>query len=75
MKKLFKVFVVMCLFFILCSCEGDNNTVEIDVRDYGKIVIELYPDVAPRTVSNFKKLVEEKFYDSNRRSYWYWKWW
>ncbi len=63
MKKLFKVFVVMCLFFILCSCEGDNNTVEIDVRDYGKIVIELYPDVAPRTVSNFKKLVEEKFYD------------
>ena len=27
------------------------------------IIIRLYPDVAPETVENFKKLVSEKFYD------------
>ena len=49
--------------FILCSCGNDNNIVEIDVQDYGKIVIELYPDMAPITVKNFKKLVSEEYYD------------
>ncbi len=63
MKRLFKLLVVFCFIMFLCSCGSDNNIVEIDVRDYGKIVIELYPDIAPRTVSNFKNLVEEKFYD------------
>ena len=29
----------------------------------GKIVIELYPDFAPGTVANFKKLIRKKFYD------------
>lgn len=33
------------------------------VKDYGQIVIELYPDKAPITVANFKKLVGEKFYN------------
>ena len=30
---------------------------------FGKIVVELLPDLAPKTVENFKKLVEKKFYD------------
>ena len=29
----------------------------------GKIVIELYPDKAPKTVENFLKYVDDKFYD------------
>ena len=29
----------------------------------GKIVIELYPDSAPVTVANFRKLIKRKFYD------------
>lgn len=40
-----------------------GNTAVIDVKDYGKITIELKPDVAPITVGNFKKLVSEHFYD------------
>ncbi len=64
MKKLFKMLVICSFLILLCSCDSnDNNVVEIDVQDYGKIVVELYPDIAPRTVRNFKKLVNEKFYD------------
>ena len=40
-----------------------TDYVMIKVKDYGDIVIRLFPDVAPLTVQNFKKLVSEKFYD------------
>lgn len=40
-----------------------TNYVLITVKNYGTILIELYPDVAPITVANFQKLVSEKFYD------------
>jgi peptidyl-prolyl cis-trans isomerase B (cyclophilin B) len=30
---------------------------------YGEMTIALWPDVAPKTVENFKKLANEKFYD------------
>ncbi|MCR5113901.1 MAG: peptidylprolyl isomerase [Acholeplasmatales bacterium] len=43
-----------------------NNTnpqVEIDVTDFGKITVELFPEVAPITVKNFLSLVDDKFYD------------
>ncbi len=45
--------------------ESDNATdyVRIDVKDMGSIVIRLYPDVAPKTVANFKSLVSKGFYD------------
>ncbi|MBR6427754.1 MAG: peptidylprolyl isomerase [Clostridia bacterium] len=29
----------------------------------GRIIIELYPDIAPLTVENYKELVQRKFYD------------
>src|SRR3954471_20886894 len=29
----------------------------------GEMVVEFWPDVAPKTVENFKKLANEKFYD------------
>lgn len=40
-----------------------GNTAVIDVKDYGKITVELKSDIAPITVGNFKKLVSEHFYD------------
>lgn len=42
---------------------NDSNTAVIDVKDYGKIVVELDPKSAPITVENFKKLVKQGFYD------------
>jgi len=43
--------------------ENMPNIVQIEMTNGGKIVIELYPDIAPITVDNFKKLVSQKFYD------------
>lgn len=37
--------------------------VEIKIKDYGTIKLELDPNEAPITVENFMKLVNEKFYD------------
>ncbi len=41
----------------------DIHFVEICVKDYGKMVLLLDATSAPRTVANFLKLVEEKFYN------------
>ncbi len=37
--------------------------IEIVMKDGGVITAELYPDIAPQTVENFKKLIEENFFD------------
>lgn len=37
--------------------------VSINGSEERQILIRLFPDVAPETVTNFKKLVSEKFYD------------
>jgi peptidylprolyl isomerase len=39
-----------------------ENTVYLDIL-YGRIVIELRPELAPKTVARFKELVRQKFYD------------
>lgn len=41
---------------------ADNPRVAL-VTHFGTIELELLPDLAPRTVSNFLTLVDEKFYD------------
>jgi peptidyl-prolyl cis-trans isomerase B (cyclophilin B) len=40
-----------------------NEVAVLKFKDYGDIVVEFFPDVAPKTVENFKKLANEKFYD------------
>lgn len=38
-------------------------TAIIDVKDYGKITVALFPDDAPISVENFVKLAKDGFYD------------
>lgn len=40
-----------------------TDTVLIELEDDRKILIELYPDIASKTVANFKSLVARDFYD------------
>ena len=93
MKKIFKLFVILTISFMLCACNSNQkqlnyvltnenginiyeieekkyveskeptNLVKIDVDNYGIIIAELYPEIAPITVDNFKKLIKEKFYN------------
>lgn len=45
--------------------DTENPVVAMYVEDYGSIVMELYPDIAPNTVNNFISLVKSGFYDNN----------
>lgn len=40
-----------------------NRQVELDVKDFGKITLELYDKDAPKTVENFLRLVNAGYYD------------
>ena len=40
-----------------------NPKIRIVVKDYGTMVAELYPEMAPKTVANFLKLSNDKFFD------------
>ncbi len=49
----------------LSSYDTENPVVAMYIENYGSIVMELYPDVAPNTVNNFISLVKSGFYDNN----------
>lgn len=40
-----------------------NPIATLEIEDYGTIKVELYPDIAPNTVTNFIKLANSGFYD------------
>lgn len=43
--------------------DGKKVTVAMEIKDMGTITLELYADLAPKTVENFLKYVNEGFYD------------
>ena len=64
--------VLLLAFCMLCACGAKKEAktepvgdavVEIVVKDYGTITVELDGEAAPITVTNFVKLVEDGFYD------------
>lgn len=78
MKKMLKYIVVILIIIVIIifnqivnykNNDGKEeylvgkHIVEIDVKDYGKIKIELDADTAPITVTNFINLVNDNFYD------------
>lgn len=69
MKKYLKYILILIVVIVLIIglLWPGNKTkqikVEMNITDYGKIVLELDRDNAPITVDNFVKLANEKFYD------------
>ena len=43
--------------------DGEVAVIEMENPTYGKIVIELYPNIAPKMVERFKQLIKEGFYN------------
>ncbi len=73
-KKIFIVLIIMLLVVTGCSSKKENKKVdsklmkgkhhiEINVKHYGTIKVELDADEAPETVTNFVKLTKSGFYD------------
>ena len=65
------ILVIVLLFFAGNINNKETNkekykdkVVEIKVKDYGSIIVELDYDNAPITVDNFINLIEDKFYDA-----------
>ena len=68
MKKYIKYIVFIGLIIILVvglnwPTNNEVINVEMSIKDYGKITLELDKENAPITVDNFVKLVNSKFYD------------
>ena len=69
LKRIIPLLLALCL---LCGCGAkkeqtpeavENAVVDIVVKDYGTITLELDGAAAPITVANFQKLVGEGFYN------------
>jgi len=65
MKRIFAIFAFFPLLFLFSNfvnAQTDDDVVVLDTH-FGKIVIEFFPDDAPKTVDNFLNLTEGGFYD------------
>lgn len=72
MKKFIKIILLGIVALSLISCSGGGiggssaskkPKVEISVKDFGVMQLELEPEIAPITVENFLKLVNDGFYN------------
>ena len=65
MKK--KLLLVIFITLLLCGCgkKKENPIVTMEIKNYGTIKLELYPNIAPNTVANFVNLIQDNYYDNN----------
>ena len=76
MKKASNIITIIALILILAliggvvygyyqkaTMEVKNPIVTMEVKDFGTIKLELYPEMAPEAVSNFVALAQNGFYD------------
>ena len=50
-------------YYQKATLEVKNPIVTMEVKDFGTIKLELYPEMAPEAVSNFVALANNGFYD------------
>lgn len=71
-NKIAFIALIVLLVLLVWICVGyykkatlniENPVATIEVKDYGTIKIELYPDKAPETVANFIALANNGYYD------------
>ena len=75
-SKLTALFICLAIIFTFAGCGKDSadtqgssdeytviHTAEITVKDKGTIKLELYGNLAPKTVKNFKELADSGFYN------------
>lgn len=75
-SKLTAFFICLAIIFTFAGCGKDGadaqgssddytvtHTAEITVKDKGTIKLELYGNLAPKTVKNFKELADSGFYN------------
>ena len=76
MKIFYKILLVILIILTICGIgavsygyvlkltrEVQNPVATIEVENFGTIKVELYPDMAPNTVTNFITLANRGFYD------------
>lgn len=64
MKRL--LLTVSVLALSLFSLHAADDEVAVIKTNKGEMVVSFWPDVAPKTVENFKKLAKSGFYDGTR---------
>jgi cyclophilin family peptidyl-prolyl cis-trans isomerase len=61
--QLLSVLMVFLMVFVFSSCSGGKKYVVLSTN-LGKIKMELYPRMTPKTIDNFLELVGSDFYDN-----------
>jgi len=62
-KEIIVIFLILSIFISGCGGNKMNNSkIKLETTQ-GNIVIELYEKEMPITAGNFKKLIQEKYYD------------
>ncbi len=61
-KKIFNLLIGLILISTTAKAIDPENTLYLDL-DYGRVVIEMLPNVAPKHVARIKELTRKGFYD------------